>query len=230
MKFSDKVKMRYEEMKIRNSVKFSNMVIRDLQLGIDPNGFIYAPGILDPVTRSPEQFTFNGYRYVEYTDRGIAITEEDSNIRLFDPYNNGALMLNCLLWFMTNGKDIDVNNNVASVFITNSKMNDIGHSEIRLLPEADLSKYIGIPEFNRETLSITGHDYIRDCLKYYDMIMILDNTLPYVFYSEDIKSVDMVPFDVYFNREMAIHQKELDRKNHIKLREPITFNRRENNK
>ena len=48
--------------------------------------------------------------------------------------------------------------------------------------------------------------------------MILDNTLPYVFYGEEIKSIDMVPFDIYYNKEMAIHQEEVNRKKHMKLR------------
>ena len=221
MKFSDKIKMQYEEMKLKNSIKFSNMIIRDLQLGVTAEGFIYAPGILDPITKSPESFTYNGYRYVEFTERGIAITEENPEIRLFDPYNNMALMLYCLQWYLVNIKEIDINNDFLNMFITNNKMNCIGHSEIRLFRDADMSKYIDIPSFNQTMLSITGHDYIRDCLKYYDMIMIFDNSLPYEFYSEEIKSVDMVPFDVYYNKEMAIHEEELNKKNHIKLRTVI---------
>ena len=100
-------------------------------------------------------------------------------------------------------------------------MNCIGHSEIRLFRDADMNKYIDIPSFNQTMLSITGHDYIRDCLKYYDMIMIFDNSLPYDFYSEEIKSIDMVPFDAFYNKEMSIHEEELSKKNHIKLRTVI---------
>ena len=100
-------------------------------------------------------------------------------------------------------------------------MNCIGHSEIRLFRDADMNKYIDIPSFNQTMLSITGHDYIRDCLKYYDMIMLFDNSLPYEFYSEEIKSIDMVPFDVFYNKEMSIHEEELSKKNHIKLRTVI---------
>lgn len=224
MKFSDKIKLRYEEMKLKNSIKFSNMIIRDLQLGITPDGFIYAPGILDPITKSPESFTYNGFRYVEYTDRGLKIVEENPETRLFDPYNNMALMIYCFQWYIVNIKDIDINKDFSMFFITNNKMNCIGHSEVKLFRDADMNKYSNLQEFNQAMLSIVGHDYIRDCLKYYDMIMIFDNTLPYVFYNEDIKSIDMPPFDIYYNKEMAVHKAELDKKNHIKLRTIIKRN------
>ena len=132
-----------------------------------------------------------------------------------------ALMLYCLQWYLVNIKEIDINHDFLNMFITNNKMNCIGHSEIRLFRDADMNKYIDIPSFNQTMLSITGHDYIRDCLKYYDMIMIFDNSLPYEFYSEEIKSIDMVPFDVFYNKEMSIHEEELSKKNHIKLRTVI---------
>lgn len=218
MRFEDKIKEAYEAIKIKNSIKFSNMIIRDLHLGVDMNGFIYAPEVLNPITKTPEYFSFNGVRYVEYTDRGIELTEKDSTIKLFDPYNGMALMIFCLQWYIVNIKEIDINKDISMILITNNKLNYIGHSEIKLFGDADLSKYNGIPEFNRSMLTIVGHDYIRDCLKYYDMIMILDNTLPYVFYGEEIKSIDMVPFDIYYNKEMAIHQEEVNRKKHMKLR------------
>lgn len=222
MRFDDKVKEQYESMKIHNSITFSNMVIRDLQLGITPDGFIYAPEVLNPITNSPEPFSFNGFRYVEYTERGMAIVEGNNEVRLFDPYNNMGLMLYCLQWYLVNVKEIDINHDILSMFITNNKMNSIGHSEIRIFGDADMSKFNCLAEFNPNMLCVVGHDYTRDCLKYYDMIMIFDNTLPYEFYSDEINSIDMVPFDVYYAREAAIHDAELNKRKHMKLKTIVT--------
>lgn len=225
MKFSDKVKARYEQVKLKNSIMFSNMMLRDLNLGVSNDGFIYAPEVLNPYTNSPESFSFNGYRYVEYTDRGVALDEENPDVRLFDPYNNLQLMIYCLQWYLVNEKEIDINNDILSMLITNNKMNTIGHMEIKLFRDADLSKYENIPEFNKSFLTIVGHDYHRDCLKYYDMMMILDNSLPFEFYKDEIAQIDMEPFDEVYDREMNAHDIELDKRKHITRKQLIQFKR-----
>ena len=182
MGIRDKLKkIFYENAKNKNSVKFSNLLINRLGLEEDEDsGFLYWSEFIDKTTNLPINFICNGIRYIKFNSKFEYKAELDSdNIKIFDPYNNISLMIYCLESFMVNYHNIDINNEVMSIATSNSKMNRLGYGFISY--------------FNKEELD--GNVYYRDCIKYMDLILKIDDSLHIEY--EQLKRLDMKPFDLF---------------------------------
>nr|DAR06495.1 MAG TPA: hypothetical protein [Caudoviricetes sp.] len=183
----------YEKVKLENAMKFSNFVFQRIGLEIDEQtGYLYCPDIIDYQSQKPLAFVFDGFKYVPFKKPYCDLAETRAeDTKLFDPYNNMALMQQCLGWFMVHQLGIDTNNEVLSMGISNRKMNDPG--------------YAFIAYFNKPELD--GHIYNRDCLKYMDLILMLDDGL--IIEYDQLRRMDMESYDKFdFSKRPKVPRKK----------------------
>lgn len=183
----------YEKIKLENSIKFSNFVFQRIGLEIDESsGYLCCPDIIDARTQRALTFIYDGFKYVTYNNKYMKLTEENpEDTKIFDPYNNMGLMYHCIEWFMVNQLGIDINNEVISIGISNKKMNDPGYAFIIYFDKPELS----------------GNIYNRDCLKYMDLILRLDDGI--IVEYMNLKRMDMDPYDKFdFSKRPKVPRKK----------------------
>ena len=190
MKKEEKKQIKYYELKDQYSREFSELMIQ--RLGLESNGEmntlvfddIYIYGL-------PLPLTYDGYKFVSFDYIQIA-EENPDKIKVFDPYNDLGLANYCVLQIMQYIQDIDVNNAVSIISISNNKMNEDGHFELIFNHDFD-GKYEYISDPNTDKL--IGHNYNRDSLKYLDLIYVLDGAADIEFVA--LKNIDLVNYDKF---------------------------------
>lgn len=172
---------RYYSLMIANGKVFSTRMIQKLGLtdeGPDADkALIIEDALFDDNTVIP--FMHDGYKYITFdqTDRVLAQNGSlPNNIKVFDPYNDIRLCMACVGWYLQTV--LNVNPNIINVLaVTNQKMNDQGYALIKFSDMRELR----------------GHLYNRDCLKYLDLIYIMDEANPIEY--KELASLDMVSFE-----------------------------------
>lgn len=196
----DEIKQeKYYALKEANSIDFSELMIQRLGLETDEDtGYLYFDsdddnnkiitfGMLD-------YFVFDGFKFVSFENKDIADGNPNS-VKIFDPYNDINLVNFCVTWFLHNIKGIDVNNRVQEIAVSNNKMNDPGKGIIVFFKRNMMDKSIndiGLEDIMNNGI-IEGNTYNRDCLKYMDLIFLLDEAAPPEYMA--LRNLDMVSFD-----------------------------------
>lgn len=181
---------RYYDTMNHNAELFSDRMIQRLGL---------IPFINDNLLCSEESlennellyFTYDGNKYIDYgmynrlkeqaviaTGDPEAVPELPLGIKLFDPYNDIKLCINCVCWFLEVNlkKDTD---RILFLNVTNAKMNDLGHATIKFDNMYELS----------------GNEYHRDCIKYLDLIYKIDDAN--VFEYRDLAKLDIGTYEEF---------------------------------
>lgn len=191
MKKEDKKQEEYYKLRDKLSKEFSELMIQ--RLGLEPDGELNTLVFSDIYAYDlPLPLTNDGYKFVSFDYEYIAAQNPDT-IKVFDPYNDLGLANFCVLQYMHYIQDIDVNNSVFIVSISNNKMNELGHGEI----DFDLSTDPSISQYanNEDGDKLIGNDYHRDSLKYLDLIYIMDGAADIEFAA--LKNIDLVNFDKF---------------------------------
>jgi len=198
----DEIKQnKYYALKDANSVEFSDLMIQRLGLEVDnETGYLYFDSDDDNnkiiTFGTLNYFVFDGFKFVSFENKEIAENNPNS-IKVFDPYNDIKLADFCVNWFLHNIKGIDVNNRVQEIAISNNKMNDPGNGIIVFFKRSVIDKSVNDIELE-ELMNrgiIEGNTYNRDCLKYMDLIFILDEAAPPEYMA--LHNLDMVSFDEF---------------------------------
>ena len=180
MKREEKKQAMYYNLRDQYAREFSELMIQRLGLTVDEStGLLVYEDIF--ISFVQLQFTFNSFKYVPFENAELAEANPDT-IKVFDPYNELKLAAYCVMQFMVYVKEIDVNNCVSIMSITNSKMNAEGHGEITFTELMNNQKLI-------------GHDYNRDSLKYMDLIYIMDDAADPEY--DALRNLDLVNYDEF---------------------------------
>lgn len=172
---------RYYGLMLKNAKVFSTRMIQKLGLTDegpnDDNTLIIEDALYDDNTVIP--FMFDGYKYITFDEADRILAQSDSlpfNIKTFDPYNDIRLCMACVGWYLQTV--LNVNPDIINVLaVTNQKMNDEGYALIKFSDMRELR----------------GHPYNRDCLKYLDLIYIMDQSLSMEY--TELSGLDMVSFE-----------------------------------
>jgi len=178
-KKEEKKHERYYALKDQFAKEFSELMIQRLGLDVDDNGILVYEDIF--VGGMPMKFSYNGYNFVSFDTPEIA-EEYPETIKIFDPYNDLRLATYCVMQYLCYIEEIDVNECVSIIAVTNSKMNEPGEGEITFTAKMNNKK-------------ITGNTYNRDCLKYLDLIYIFDNAAKEEYVA--LKNLDLVNYDKF---------------------------------
>ena len=179
MKKEEKKQEKYYALKDQFAREFSELMIQRLGLETDQLGFLMYEDII--VGGAPLRFSYNGCNYVTFDDISIA-EENPDTIKVFDPYNDLGLATYCVMQYMCYIQEIDVNECVSIISVTNSKMNSLGCSELTYTAKMNNKK-------------ISGNMYHRDCLKYLDLIYILDGAADEEYTA--LQNLDLVNYDEF---------------------------------
>lgn len=179
MRKEEKKQEKYYALKDQFAREFSELMIQRLGLTYDENNFLIYEEIF--VGGGNLRFCYKGYNYVAFENENLA-EENPETVKVFDPYNDLGLATFCVMQYLCYIKEIDVNECVSIIAVSNSKMNSLGACELTFTEKMNNQK-------------IVGNTYHRDCLKFLDMIYILDD-------ADDIEynvlhNLDLVNYDEF---------------------------------
>lgn len=159
----------YYSLMAHNAVIFSNRMIQRLGL------FPYKDGLLCVEEEFEDgnlvYFTYDGFKYIpyEFYQEGTYLPQ---GIKVFDPYNDIKLCINCVLWYLQNIQNQDTDH-IIYLAVSNQKMNDRGYAKIGF----------------DNMFTMEGNEYSRDCIKYLDLIYKIDEANPLEY--KDLQDIDM---------------------------------------
>ena len=179
MKKEEKKQLKYYELKDQYAKEFSELMIQRLGLTVDYSGLLEYEDII--VGGSQLKFTYNSFNYVPYENAQLAETNPDT-IKVFDPYNDLGLATYCVMQYLCYIEEIDVNKCVSIIAVNNTKMNEPGEIELTF-------------NENMNNQKIVGHTYNRDCLKFLDLIYVLDGADDAEYTA--LKNLDLVNYDKF---------------------------------
>jgi hypothetical protein len=165
----------------KNAKIFSLRMIQRLGLETYPNNKLLC--VSDELENGVlAYFSYDGIKYVAFEN--AEFYPDNQEIKVFDPYNNIRLCINCVLWYMQNVGHYDTTT-VDLLAVTNQKMNDSGMGRLQFTDATNN----GIYKLE------TNHFYNRDCLKYLDLIYAMDEAIPPEY--DELASLDMVGYDEF---------------------------------
>ena len=190
MRKEEKKQLKYYELKTQFAKEFSELMIQ--RLGLESDGDMNTLVFEDIYAYNlPLSLSYDGYKFVTFDDAYIA-EENPDKIKVFDPYNDLGLANYCVLQYMTYVMEIDVNNAISIISISNNKMNEPGRGEISFSNEfEDKKEYANNPDGDK----LLGNIYNRDSLKYLDLIYILDGAADIEYTA--LKNIDLVNYDKF---------------------------------
>lgn len=188
MKKEEKKQLRYYELKDQYSKEFSELMIQ--RLGLISNGELNSLVFEDCYIGDFQlPMSYDGFKFVSFEDFNIA-DEYPDKIKVFDPYNDLGLANYCILQFMRYVLEIDVNNAVSIISISNNKMNELGKGIISFSNEFNAEEF-DVDDNNH----LIGHDYYRDSIKYLDLIYLLDGAADIEY--NVLHNLDLVNYDKF---------------------------------